>query len=138
MRKYLIAAGAAAGLFVSTTFAGASNYAATYSKVGMAYDVCVTNDPSSPEITNIQFGAFNTQPKPVAAPANWSFKTTFSTATGYSAEWDVLLGSPGIQAGQTLCGFEFSLHGKPLKGPEPVTLYTDGRIFLATTTATRS
>jgi hypothetical protein len=114
---------------------GASNYFATYSKVSHGtYSVCVTNDPSSAEITNIAFGDLKNQPALVAAPANGSFRP-MATETGYSAEWDAQLGTASILPGAALCGFEFSVNGRPLKGGQTVRLYTDGRTYLGTTTA---
>ena len=136
MKKLLVGGAVAAGLFMTTTVAGASNDVATYAKVGgHTYNVCVTNDPSSAEITNIEFGSMPNQPVEVAAPANWSFRPMFNG--GFAAEWDAQVGTTAIAPGATLCGFEFSESGKPLRAAEPISLFTDGRTILITTSAIR-
>jgi hypothetical protein len=135
MKPLIIVGAVSAGLSLTTIVAEPRTTSRLYSKVSHGtYSVCVTNDPSSAEITNIAFGDLKNQPALVAAPANGSFRP-MATETGYSAEWDAQLGTASILPGAALCGFEFSVNGRPLKGGQTVRLYTDGRTYLGTTTA---
>ena len=123
MRKLLTATAVAAGLFLSTTAAGAAGATATYSSPSHGtYALCVTNNTGFPyNIDQIQVTGLAKQPTGTA-PANWFFAPPIQIGTTWVAEWDALDPTLGLAPNATSCAFTFTQHGRPLKATLTVNL----------------